>query len=182
MTDERIPQEEAAVETAPERPGGPPPEHPVLRELADAFPGARFETSVDQDVVRVDREELVAFATACRERGFDSFRELCAVDYLRRPPHRFEVVIELLSMELPARLRILVGVPGSDPTLPSITGVFAGANFYEREAYDLFGISFDGHPDLTRILMPDDWQGHPMRKDHPVGAVPVQFKGANTVT
>jgi len=183
MTDEPTPQDEAAVEAAsPERPGGPLPEHPVLRELAGAFPDARFETSVGQDVVRVDRAELVPFVTACKERGFDSFRELCAVDYLRRPPHRFEVVVELLSMELPARLRILVGVPGSRPTVPSITGVCVGANFYEREAYDLFGISFDGHPDLTRILMPDDWQGHPMRKDHPVGAVPVQFKGANTVT
>jgi NADH-quinone oxidoreductase subunit C len=180
MNDERA--DEQAPEAAVERPGGPLPEHPVLRVLAEAYPDARFETSTGQDVVRVDREDLVGFVTAAKEAGFDSFRELCAVDYLRRPPHRFEVVIEILAMEHKARLRILVGVPRSDLTVPSITGVFVGANFYEREAYDLYGISFEGHPGLTRILLPDDWEGHPMRKDHPVGAVPVQFKGANTVT
>jgi NADH-quinone oxidoreductase subunit C len=150
--------------------------------LAEAFPSAEFSAPHGQRVARVPREDLVGFVESCRDAGFDVFVDLCAVDYLRRPPHRFEVVINLLSIRDALRLRILVGVPGSEPTIPSITGVFAGANFYEREAYDLFGLVFEGHPDLTRILLPDDWQGHPLRKDHPVGAVPVQFKGANKVT
>lgn len=166
----------------PTRPGGPLPENEVLAEIAEAVPSAAFDVSTGQDVVRVDREDLVQLVAACKERGLDTFIDLCAVDYLRRPPHRFEVVVNLLSMSPPLRLRILVGVPGSEPTVPSITGQFPGANFYEREAYDLFGLIFEGHPDLTRILLPDDWEGHPLRKEHPVGAVPVQFKGANTVT
>ena len=167
---------------APAEPPRPLPNHPVLQSLAQEFPSAAFEVAVGQDVVRVAREELVAFVTACREHGFDTFTDLCAVDYLRRPPHRFEVVVGLLSMAERLRLRILVGIPGSDPTLPSISDIYPGANFYEREAYDLLGLVFEGHPDLTRILLPDDWEGHPLRKDHPVGAVPVQFKEANTIT
>jgi NADH-quinone oxidoreductase subunit C len=148
----------------------------VVADLAEQFPRARFGTSWGDHVVRVEREDLVAFAAAAREAGLTTFIDLCAVDYLNRPGGRFEVVVNLLSMRLLFRLRVHVGVPGEDPQVPSLTGVFAGANFYEREAYDLFGIRFPGHPDLTRILLPDEWQGHPLRKDHPVGAVPVQFK------
>ena len=103
--------------------------------------------------------------------------DVTAVDYLRRAP-RFEVVANLLSMRHGLRLRIRVGVPGDDPTCPSLVGVYPGANFYEREVFDLMGIRFDGHPDLTRILMPDDWEGHPLRKDSSVGSVPVLFKSA----
>ena len=84
-----------------------------------------------------------------------------------------ETVEELLTEE---RLRIRVGVSASNPVVSSVTEVFPGANFYEREAYDLFGIVFDGHPDLTRIVLPDDWEGHPLRKDYSVGSVPVRFK------
>jgi len=148
----------------------------LLTALAERFPGVQFATSLGDAVVRVGREDLVAFATAAREAGLTTFIDLCAVDYLCRPEGRFEVVIGLLSMQHSLRLRILVGVPGDDALVPSLTGVFAGANFYEREAYDLFGIRFSGHPDLTRILLPDDWEGHPLRKDHPAGSVPVQFK------
>jgi NADH-quinone oxidoreductase subunit C len=165
---------------APE--SGVPDDRSPFAALAEAFPSVEFSEPLGQHVARVAREDLVAFVDGCREAGFDTFIDLCAVDYLRRPPHRFEVAINLLSIGGPLRLRILVGVPGGEPSLPSITGVFPGANFFEREAYDLFGLLFEGHPDLTRILLPDDWQGHPLRKDHPVGAVPVQFKGANTVT
>ena len=148
----------------------------LLAGLAEQFPRARFGTSLGDQVVRVERDDLVAFATAAREAGLTTFIDLCAVDYLDRPEGRFEVVVVLLSMRRRLRLRLLVAVPGDDPQVPSLTGIFAGANFYEREAYDLFGISFAGHPELTRILLPDEWQGHPLRKDCPVGAVPVQFK------
>jgi len=148
----------------------------MLAGLAERFPGASFSTSLGDPVARVGREDLVAFAEAAREAGLDTFLDLCAVDYLSRAEGRFEVVVHLLSMEDRVRLRILVAMPGDDPRVPSLTGVFAGANFYEREAYDLFGIRFDGHPDLTRLLLPDEWEGHPLRKDHLVGSVPVQFK------
>ncbi len=148
----------------------------VLAGLAARFPQAAFGDSWGDPVVRVAPEDLIAFVAAARAAGLDTFLDLCAVDYLSRPEGRFEVAVQLLAMEARLRLRILVAVPGDDPRLPSLTAVFAGANFYEREAYDLFGIRFDGHPDLTRLLLPDDWEGHPLRKDHPVGSVPVQFK------
>ena len=148
----------------------------LLAGLAEGFPRAQFGTSLGDQVARVQREDLVAFAIAAREAGLTTFIDLCAVDYLNRPEGRFEVVVGLVSMRPPLRLRLHVAVPGEDPQVPSLTGVFPGANFYEREAYDLFGIRFPGHPDLTRILLPDEWEGHPLRKDHPVGAVPVQFK------
>ena len=154
-----------------------------IAELQAAFEGASFSSFAPrsgpvQDVAEVPREILVAFVSAARELGFRMFVDLCAVDYLRRDP-RFEVVITLLSLEAASRIRIRVPVPGYEPTVPSITSVYPGANFYEREAYDLFGIDFPGHPDLSRILLPDDWEGHPLRKDYAVGSVPVQFKGAN---
>jgi NADH-quinone oxidoreductase subunit C len=160
---------------------GPAPAHgtagaALLAGLAERFPRAQFGTSLGDEVVRVERGDLVAFAAACREAGLTTFVDLCAVDYLQRPEGRFEVVVNLLSMSVPLRLRLHVAVPESDPQVPSLTGVFPGANFYEREAYDLFGLRFPGHPDLTRILLPDDWEGHPLRKDSPVGSVPVQFK------
>jgi NADH-quinone oxidoreductase subunit C len=148
----------------------------LLARLAERFPGAGFTTSLGDPVVRLAREDLAAFAAAARDAGLDTFIDLCAVDYLSRPEGRFEVVVHLLSLEARLRLRIQAAVPGDDPRVPSLTAVFPGANFYEREAYDLFGIRFDGHPDLTRLLLPDDWEGHPLRKDHPVGSVPVQFK------
>jgi NADH-quinone oxidoreductase subunit C len=150
--------------------------HPVLAGLARLFPDARFGTSYGDPVVRVGREQVLPFVAAARAAGMGSFVDLCAVDYLERPVGRFEVVIGLLSMEHRLRLRILVALPGDDPRLASITPEFPGANFYERESYDLFGIRFDGHPDLTRLLLPDEWVGHPLRKDYPTGTIPVQFK------
>jgi len=155
----------------------------VLAETAPSATGERVQPSTGpaQDVVLVARDEYHATVQALRDLGFDSFVDLCAVDYLRRDP-RFEVVAVLLSMPRRRRIRIRTGIPGDDPAIDSITDLFAGANFYEREAYDLMGIRFDGHPDLTRILMPDEWEGHPLRKDYAVGSVPVQFKESNKAT
>ncbi len=152
------------------------PGAPLLEGLAQSFPDAEFGAAFGDPVVRVPPEQLVPFLEAAKASGMASFVDLCAVDYLARPRGRFEVVVMVLSMEHRLRLRILVAVPGDDPRLPSITSVFPGANFYEREAYDLFGIRFDGHPDLTRILLPDEWVGYPLRKDYPPDTIPVQFK------
>jgi NADH-quinone oxidoreductase subunit C len=129
------------------------------------------------------REMVAAF----RDAGFEMCADLCAVDYLTHPgralpdgvtAERFEVVVNLLSLSLRQRVRIRVQVPESDPTVDSIVEVYPGVDAMEREAYDLVGIVFAGHPDMTRILMPEDWEGHPLRKDYGVGRVPVQFKEA----
>jgi NADH-quinone oxidoreductase subunit C len=131
-----------------------------------------------QDVVTVSPEGYHELVAGLRDIGFDMFVDLCGVDYLRRDP-RFEVVLILLSHTLRRRVRVRVGISFDRCAVDSVTDLFPGANFYEREAYDLFGIAFEGHPDLTRLLMPDDWVGHPLRKDYSVGSVPVQFKGAH---
>jgi NADH-quinone oxidoreductase subunit C len=91
---------------------------------------------------------------------------------------RFELVVGLLSHGSRERVRIRVQVPESDPTVPSLFDVHPGSEALEREVFDMFGILFEDHPDLTRILMPEDWIGHPLRKDYAVGRIPVQFKGA----
>ncbi len=99
---------------------------------------------------------------------------ICGVDYLGRDP-RFEVVAHLTSMQHLHRVCLKVGAPESDPRVPSLTPLFPTANYQEREAYDLLGIIFEGHPSLTRILLPEDWVGHPQRKDHPLGEEEVAF-------
>jgi NADH-quinone oxidoreductase subunit C len=107
--------------------------------------------------------------------------ELCSsvsgVDYLGTPD-RLHSVYHLTSMTYRRRLRLEVSTSVEDPHVPSVTSVYPTADWHEREAYDMFGIVYDGHPALTRILMPDDWEGHPQRKDYPLGGVPVQYKGA----
>jgi NADH-quinone oxidoreductase subunit C len=93
-------------------------------------------------------------------------------------PERFEIVVNLLSLEIQQRVRLRVQVPDSDPVVPTLFNLYPGTENMEREAFDLYGVCFEGHPDHTRILMPDDWEGHPLRKDYSVGRVPVQFKQA----
>jgi NADH-quinone oxidoreductase subunit C len=141
----------------------------------------------DQNVVFPTREQYVAVVEEFRDSGFETCSDLCAVDYLTHPPRRlpegvspgrFEVVANLLSLSQCKRVRVRLQVPGDDPVAPSLFSVYPGVEAMEREAFDLFGVLFDGHPDLTRILMPEDWEGHPLRKDYGVGRVPVQFKGA----
>ena len=119
--------------------------------------------------------------------GFTMCMDLTAVDYLTHPgrtlpdgvaAERFEVVLNLLSMQRRERLRVRVQVPVDNPSLESVFELFPGTEAMEREVFDMFGISFGGHPDLTRILMPEDWDGHPLRKDYAQGVIPVQFKGA----
>ncbi|MGD0982327.1 MAG: NADH-quinone oxidoreductase subunit C [Acidimicrobiales bacterium] len=140
-----------------------------------------------QEVLHVTRERYLEVAGALKDVGFEMCADLCAVDYLRhldRPlpegvrAERFEIVVNLLSLEHHQRVRLRVQVPETDPVVPTLFDIYPGTENMEREAFDLFGVCFEGHPDQTRILMPDDWEGHPLRKDYSVGRVPVQFKEA----
>jgi NADH-quinone oxidoreductase subunit C len=133
------------------------------------------------------RDTYKQMVAAFRGVGFETCADLCAVDYLTHPgrslpegvmAERFEVVVNLLSLSMRQRVRIRVQVPESDPALDTLVDVYLGTDAMEREAYDMVGILFNGHPDMTRILMPEEWEGHPLRKDYGVGRVPVQFKEA----
>lgn len=126
----------------------------------------------------VGASQWVDAVVAAKSEGFDFFIDLYAADHFRDAP-RFEVGINLLNTTSKLRLIISTRLPYDAPSIPTVTDVFAGANFYEREAYDLFGIEFVDHPDLTRILLPDDWDGYPLRKDYAIGAIPVQFKAGS---
>ena len=163
-------------------PPRPRPENPVLAGLIEPFGDAEWVLSNGDDVVRLPRERLADLAAAARRVGFETCADVTVVDYLRRSSGRFDVVANLLSLQHRLRLRILVAVSNDDPACPSLVSIYPGANFFEREAFDMFGIRFEGHPDLTRILMPDDWEGHPLRKDYGVGSVPVQFKESHQVS
>jgi NADH-quinone oxidoreductase subunit C len=158
------------------------PEDPVLRTLFESFEDVAWATSHGQHLARVPVEEWSQFATAAREAGFEVCVDVTVVDWLRARPDRFEIVANLLSMSHKLRLRMTTTAPREEPSVASLVPVWPGANFAEREAYDMFGIHFEGHPDLTRILMPDEWEGHPLRKDFGVGSVPVQFKANHQVS
>ena len=149
--------------------------------------GVPASLSRGQLVVHPSRDRYLEVVRALRDEGYQMCVDLCGVDYLTHPgrtlppgvkPERFEVAVSLLSFSERKRLRVRVQVPGDDPTIPSLFEMYPGTEALEREAYDMFGIVFVGHPDLSRILMPDDWEGHPLRKDYGIGRIPVQFKGA----
>jgi NADH-quinone oxidoreductase subunit C len=139
------------------------------------------------EVRHVGRDEYLDVVKALKDEGFDLCSDVTAVDYLANDARdlpegveaeRFEVVVTLLSRAQRRRLRLRVQVPESDPQLPTLFDLWPGSEAPEREVFDLMGIVFTDHPDLTRILMPEDWEGHPLRKDYAVGRVPVQFKAA----
>jgi NADH-quinone oxidoreductase subunit C len=151
--------------------------------------GCPVTDSHGQTVLHPSRDRYVDLVKALADEGFAMVIDLCGVDYLQYPsrplpvgvrPERFEVVVNLLDISHRRRVRLRVQVPEADPTLPSLFDVHPGTEAYERETYDMFGITFTDHPDMTRILMPEDWVGHPLRKDYDVGTIPVQFKGANS--
>jgi NADH-quinone oxidoreductase subunit C len=158
----------------------------IAAAVVERFPGTVFDESHGQPVVHVARDDWVELARFLRdEQRFTQCLDVTAVDQLigvaRRLPEgvrgeRFEVVANYLSHPRNRRLRAICQVPVDDPVVASLVEVHPGLNFAEREVFDLFGIHFDGHPDLTRILMPDDWVGHPLRKDDPSARVPVTFK------
>lgn len=159
----------------------------VLAAALERFPEVVAHDSAGQPVAYVPREQWLAFATWLRdEMEFDSCVDVCGVDHLlnrvrRLPtavaPERFEVVANFLSRPRRRRVRAIAQVPTGDASLDSLVPVYSGVDWPERETFDLFGIVFAGHPDLTRILLPDDWDGYPLRKDDAAARVPVQFKG-----
>jgi len=151
--------------------------------------GSPIEDRLGQRVVFPVLDQYLQLMKDLVDDGFEVCTDLCGVDYLTHPgrrlpdgvaPERFEVVVNLIDLRQARRLRVRVQVPGDDPVVPSLFELWPGSEAMEREAFDMFGIRFDGHPDLTRILMPEDWIGHPLRKDYAEGRIPVQFKGAPT--
>jgi NADH-quinone oxidoreductase subunit C len=155
---------------------------PVIDVLRQAFPGAAFEpgTATDMPTIEVERDRIVDVCRHLRDDPalqFVLLLEVTAVDRLPAEP-RFEIVYHLACIgaayaqpggAAPARrLRLKVRLAGDDARLPSVVPVFPGANWLEREVFDLFGITFEGHPDLRRLLMPEDWEGYPLRKDYAV--------------
>lgn len=149
--------------------------------------GVLVTWSRGQLVLHPDRGGYVDLVKAMAADGFVMCVDLCGVDYLVYradralpagvQPERFEVVANLFDHGRARRARIRLQVPATEPVVPTLFHIHPGTEAMEREAYDMFGIRFDGHPDLTRILMPEDWEGHPLRKDYAVGKIPVQFKG-----
>jgi NADH-quinone oxidoreductase subunit C len=144
----------------------------LITTLAEAVPGVRLDDGegLDQPTLVVSRDHLPEVCRVLRDRPglrFDVLSDLTAVDWWPREP-RYEVVYHLLSTERPARLRIEVALDGADAHVGTVREVWAAAGWLEREVWDLFGVVFDGNGDLRRLLMPEDWEGHPLRKDYPV--------------
>ncbi|MCY7396981.1 MAG: NADH-quinone oxidoreductase subunit C [Nocardioides sp.] len=159
----------------------------VAAALDTALAGGGLHTALQQVVVHrgevtfhVRREDLLAVATLLRDDPALRF-ELCSgvsgVHYPADTGRELHAVYHLLSMTFNRRIRLEVTAPDADPRLPSTVPVYPTNDWHERETFDMFGIVFDGHPALTRILMPDDWPGHPQRKDYPLGGIPVEYKG-----
>ena len=143
---------------------------PSLPEPVEAF---------GEKSIEVKREDLQRVARVLAE-DFELLADWSCVDFLgiEPPERRFQCSAHVASARYPFRLRLRVFIPEGDETCPSLTGIWPAANFQEREMYDFFGITFEGHPDLRRIFMPNDWEGHPQRKDYPLGGVNVEYHGA----
>jgi len=184
MPDEAAQDPEADHEVAPEP---EPIGDEVAAAVAEQFPGTVFVDSHGQAVVHVARESWHAVAAFLRDdERFTQCMDVTAVDHLVDEarflpddvaPERYEVVANFLSHPRNRRLRVITQVPADDTTVASLVDLYPGLDFPEREVYDLLGITFEGHPDLTRILLPDEWTDHPLRKDDAPARVPVTFKG-----
>lgn len=130
-----------------------------------------------ETTIVVDKSAIIEALTFCRDAeglAFDFMTDMCGVDYWPREP-RFAINYHLHSLALGHVLRLKTYISGDDPVMPTITGIYPAAGWYEREIWDMFGVRFEEHPDLRRILLPRDWTGHPLRKDYPLGYEEVQF-------
>lgn len=141
------------------------PENAAVKALAALATDAKYDRN--ELTITVARENIVAAGKAVQEAGYTFLEDVTAVDWYPSEP-RFQITYHILSMTLKQRVRLAVRLSGEDAALDSVTSVWPSANFYEREVFDLFGVRFSGHPNLTRIMMPTDWNGHPLRKDYPV--------------
>jgi NADH-quinone oxidoreductase subunit C len=164
----------------------------VMDAFAEAYP--EYEAAVEKVVlhrgeltVYLRREHIARVCQVFRDDPalrFELLSGVSGVDYLAREGAegaRLHAVYHLTSMTFRRRIRLEVGVTTADPHIPSVTGVYPTADWQERETWDLHGIVFDGHPALTRIMMPDDWDGHPQRKDYPLGGVATDYKGGASI-
>jgi NADH-quinone oxidoreductase subunit C len=175
-------------------PPSPRPYGGWFDEAADHLATALTESGTDPDqaieYVVVDRDQLsfvvrrehvVAVCRALRDQPdlrFEMFSGVSGVHFPEDTGRELRAVYHLLSITHNRRVRLEVSAPDADPHIPSVVEVYPSADWHERETWDFFGIIFDGHPALTRIEMPDDWPGHPQRKDYPLGGIPVEYKGA----
>ena len=133
------------------------------------------------EIINTSVAEYKKLVKSLHTESYEMMVDLTVVDWFRKKEPRFEVVVQFLSVSKNERKTVKVFVDDEELSISSITDIYPSANFYEREAYDMFGINFLEHPDLTRILMPDDWNGHPLRKNYGSGRIPVQFKNAPKV-
>jgi NADH-quinone oxidoreductase subunit C len=144
-------------------------ENPAVKAIAGWNAEALLDAKFDRGelTLTIAPNEIRAACTAARAAGYNFFEDLTAVDWFPATP-RFRLSYALLSHRLKERIRLSVPVEEADAAVETITTVWPAANYYEREVFDLFGIRFEGHPNLRRIMMPDEWKGHPLRKDYPV--------------
>lgn len=145
------------------------PDHPALKAILARNPDALLDAKFDRNelTLTISPEAIQMTATTVQSAGYNFLEDLTAIDWLPSVP-RFQISYHILSHTFKERIRLRVMVDEPDPTVETITTIWPAANFYEREVFDLFGIRFAGHPNLRRIMMPDDWEGFPMRKDYPV--------------
>ncbi len=158
----------------------------IAEKIKERFPEEVKDISEfrGQVSLTVKRERIVEICKWLHDEPalqFDYLKDLCGVDYLGKKPIRFEVVYTLYSMKHHHMIRLKAEVPEEDPTIDSVISIWRGADWHERECFDMFGIQFKGHPDLRRILLPEDWEGHPLRKDYPERGPSEEWKGFKEV-
>jgi len=144
---------------------GAHPENAAVKALVGLATDAKFDRN--ELTITVARESIIAAGQAVQKAGYNFLEDVTAVDWYPSEP-RFQITYHVLSMSLKERIRLVVRLDSDDASIDSITPIWPSANFYEREVFDLFGVHFGGHPNLKRIMMPEDWNGHPLRKDYPV--------------
>lgn len=145
------------------------PEHPAIKAILAANPDILADARFDHGelTLTIAPEALVTAAKLVLAAGYTAFQDMTAVDWFPSAP-RFQLSYHILSHAYKELIRLRVLLEEADPAVESLTAVWPGANYYEREVFDLFGIRFEGHPNLRRIMMPEEWEGYPLRKDYPV--------------